>query len=209
MENNIFCFWTGENNMSQNRKKSLKLLPIQTECKITFVTPDNLHTYIKKDNPLHPAYDYLSEVHKSDYLRIYFMKFYGGGYHDIKQATGSWVDSFSSLKKSDKQIMGFAEGKYGPNKFFRRHWKKLIGTSAFICKKDSMITNDWYSKVVSLLDKKHEKLKKHPSMNPRDKTKEYPLFWSELLGNIFHEVLLSYPDQILNSLPRPVCKDYL
>ena len=85
--------------MSQNRKKSLKLLPIQTECKITFVTPDNLHTYIKKDNPLHPAYDYLSEVHKSDYLRIYFMKFYGVGYHDIKQATGSWVDSFSSLKK--------------------------------------------------------------------------------------------------------------
>ena len=84
-ENNIYIFWTGDNEMSENRKKSIENLKNTCECNIILVTPLNLKSYILSSQPLHEAYQYLSYTHKSDYLRTYFMHFIGGGYSDIKK----------------------------------------------------------------------------------------------------------------------------
>jgi hypothetical protein len=85
VSNNIYCFWTGDNEMSQNRLDGLHNLQTVSECEVILVTPQNLNQYILPDAPLHPGYKYLSETHKADYLRTYFMHFYGGGYSDIKK----------------------------------------------------------------------------------------------------------------------------
>ena len=53
-----------------------------------------LDKYILQEHPLHQSFNYLSETHKADYLRTYFMRFHGGGYSDIKKTSGSWIDSF-------------------------------------------------------------------------------------------------------------------
>ena len=107
--NNIFIFWTGNNSLSENRIKSLESLKAVTGANIILITPNNLYYYIKPYAPLHPAYDYLSLVHKSDYLRSYFMYHYGGGYSDIKRSLGSWKKGFELIKNV---ISGIENYKY-------------------------------------------------------------------------------------------------
>lgn len=83
---------------------SIEQLKTITECNIIFIDKNNLKNYILHDYPLHNGYEYLSAVHKADYLRTYFMNFYGGGYSDIKKTTGSWKKSFEDLYNSDNWI---------------------------------------------------------------------------------------------------------
>ena len=79
---NIYVFGL-ENPMSKNRQ-DCKTIDKVSQCNVILITPEKLNKYILNEHPLHPSYYYLSEVHKSDYLRTYFMRFYGGGYSDIK-----------------------------------------------------------------------------------------------------------------------------
>ena len=90
----VYCFWTGNNEMSETRKKCLNTIK-NTNLNVILITPDNLNEYINE--PLHEGYKYLSEVHKADYLRTYFMHFYGGGYTDVKETTEDWLDSVEKL----------------------------------------------------------------------------------------------------------------
>lgn len=36
------------------------------------------------EEPIHKAFEFLSLIHKSDYLRCYLLYHYGGGYTDVK-----------------------------------------------------------------------------------------------------------------------------
>jgi hypothetical protein len=47
--NTIYCFWTGINEMSENRKKCLEQLKEVSECNVILVTPVNLHEYILEE----------------------------------------------------------------------------------------------------------------------------------------------------------------
>lgn len=79
-------FWTNDKGeITPNRFRSLNQFKEISEVDVILITKDNLHEYILPENPLHPSYKYLSAVHRSDYLRTYFMHFYGGGYSDIKK----------------------------------------------------------------------------------------------------------------------------
>ena len=55
-----------------------------TGCNVKVLFKDDITAHILPEHPLHPAYEYLSETHKADYMRTYCMNFYGGGYADIK-----------------------------------------------------------------------------------------------------------------------------
>ena len=109
LNKNIFCCWTGSNSLTPNRVYNLNQLRAVSKCNITFITKDNLHEYILNEHPFHPGYEYLSETHKADYLRTYLMHFLGGGYSDIKQTTGTWINAFKSLYNSDKWAIGYKE----------------------------------------------------------------------------------------------------
>ena len=210
--NKIYCFWTGNNEMSVNRKESLASLINVSQCQVILVTKDNINEYILSDHPLHPAYEYLSETHKSDYLRTYFMNFHGGGYSDVKKTTGSWTQSFIDLSNNKAWICGYKEipggVAFGPGD----RWVDLIGNGAYICKPQSPLTEEWYTEMISLLDTKLERLKLFPAKHPQDCDngygEAYPIQWNEMLGRIFHKVAYKYKDRILNTLPISIFSDY-
>jgi hypothetical protein len=212
-ENKIYTFWTGTNEMSSDRKDCLEALKRDTGCTIVFINPENLNEYILPDKPLHEAYKYLSETHKSDFLRTYFMHFYGGGYSDIKRSSGSWVKSFEDLKNSDKWICGYDELNEGGVAYepVKDKWRELIGNCAYICKAGTDLTKEWYNDMITLLDTKLEDLKKNPSSSPQNSKelgKGYPIEWNEMLGRIFHRLIYKYKEHVLKDLPLPIFEKY-
>jgi hypothetical protein len=206
---NIYCFWTGKNELTENRKRCLTQFKNICGCNLILVDIYNLRNYILKEYPLHPAYEFLSETHKADYLRTYFMHFYGGGYTDIKETTGSWVNAFNELKNNpDKWMCGYPEIRdgvaYGP---VADKWNELIGNCAYICKPQTKLTSEWYNEMITLLDLKLERLKCFPARHPQEigysshEYNGYPIEWNEMLGRIFHKVSYKYKERLLNILP--------
>jgi hypothetical protein len=77
---------------------------------VCLVTESNLAQFNKSGSPMHPvAFEgALSKNHLADYLRVYFMHHYGGGYHDVKPhaAAASWADYFSAFKNASLWMVG-------------------------------------------------------------------------------------------------------
>jgi hypothetical protein len=212
-EYTIYCFWTGDNPITPNRAESLQQLKETTKCDIILINKNTVQCYILAEHPLHPAYEYLSETHKADYLRTYFMHFYGGGYCDIKKTRGSWVKSFDELRRSDAWICGYKEidGGIWSLSPVADKWSELIGNGAYICKPGTPLTSEWYNEMISLLDKKHGLLILNPSTSPQDCSEKgtgYPLGWNELLSRIFHPICYKYKNRLLNTLPGLYCNNY-
>ncbi len=210
----IFCFWTGTNPMSRQRARCLKALRTYTRCNVLLITPSNLSEYILPEAPLHAAYPYLSEVHKADYLRTYFMHFYGGGYADIKIPRANWTKAFKDMKDTPTCLInGYHEASpnsigYPPTQDL---WDRLVGNCAYIVRPRTKFTYAWYEDTIHLLDIKLEELKQHPSSHTRDCSElgtGYPIEWNELLGRIFHKHLASYLDNVLYTVPTPLFKNY-
>lgn len=210
-------FWTNDKEeITPNRFRSLNQFKEISEVDVILITKDNLHEYILPENPLHPSYKYLSAVHRSDYLRTYFMHFYGGGYSDIKKTTGSWRKSFDDLYNSDKFIIGY--GEKSPNDIagprnLQVNYKHLIGNCAYICKPQTEFTKEWYDLLIKILDLKLLKLKQSPAFYSRDHSKKskrgYPIGWSEILGSIFHPLCFKHRANILKGLPSSIFVNYL
>jgi hypothetical protein len=220
VEKKLYCFWTGDNEMSNNRKSCLDNL-YKTGFEIILITNKNLSNYILKNEPLHESFTYLSETHKADYLRTYFMHFYGGAYSDIKNITGSWNEAYSDLiNDKTKYANGVKEvGEYGVavhynhslNKEIRENWYKLIGNGGYIFRKNTPFTTEWYNTMLQKMNEISEQLKKYPSTNPQQvysDTYEYPLRWAELLGEIFHPICYKYNKNILQTVPPHIYTDY-
>lgn len=212
MEYNIYILWTEDNPLTENRINSINQLKLISECNIILINNENLSKYILSEYPLHPAYNYLSAVHKSDYLRTYLMHFHGGGYSDIKKTKGSWKKSFENLYNSDKWIIGYQEIKNGNAPTVpQESYNKLIGNGCYICKKKTPLTNEWYNNLIYILNNKLNQLKIYPAKNLRDcnrKDNKYPIKWTEILGNIYHPLILKYNDKVLKTLPMCICNNY-
>lgn len=199
----IFVLWTGTNEMSPARKKGLESIRLHND-NVVLVNKDNISDYITE--PLHPGYKYLSDVHKSDYLRCYLMHFHGGGYMDVKYCERSWLPVINTFSTSDKMACGYRE--VSPNhvapcdnsatqRLLAANYKKLIGMGAFIFKKQTAITSDWYYKVIDKMNEKYEALEQTPG-NIRGDNAGYPLRWTELLGDILHPLCLKYGQYIMH-----------
>ena len=212
MERRIFVFWTGDNAINDNRKSSINQLKALSDCEVIMVTKDNLHEWIKE--PLHESYQYLSAVHKSDYLRTYFMHFYGGGYSDIKKTRGTWLSAFDNLESSDAYASGYRESApydvaYHPA---QSSYRNIIGNCSYICKPNTNFTKEWYDNMISLLDSKLDSLKLHPASHPYDKAEDkdssYPIEWNEMLGRIFHRLVYENMSKFNYDVPTPVITNY-
>jgi mannosyltransferase OCH1-like enzyme len=209
---NIYCFWTGDNNISENRLNCVKQLKENSKCYISLIMKNDLPDYISSNHPLHESFQYLSFTHKSDYLRTYFMNHYGGGYSDIKKTTGPWINAFDELFLSDYWFNGYKEVQGGVACGPGERWTELIGNGAYISKPNTPFTNEWYNAMIAKLDTKLDTLKKYPASYPQDgdgsiKT-NYPIYWSEILGSIFHCVIYKYINKILRTLPPSIFNNY-
>lgn len=209
----IYCFWTGDNPMSENRLIGLKSIQENSGVEVVLVTPSNLNNFIKKDFPLHPAYPYLSLVHKSDYLRCYFMHHFGGGYSDIKPQLHNWEKAFAKLNNDKNAIaIGYHESSYKDigyvkkfidsnkarkiNKDLKRNFNLVIGNCGYIFKPYTQFTELWFTELHKRLDENYETLKEYPG-NMMGNNEGYPLPWTSILGQIFHPLCLMFHDQIL------------
>lgn len=207
----IFTFWTERVPLTQNRQKSLELMNQISCVDVILVTPDNLDQWILPDHPLHPAFKHLSAVHKSDYLRCYFMHHHGGGYCDLKPITQSWVPFFECLEAADESIwmVGYAEiGTHGvavPHEIegtqaaedLRQSYGRLIGNGAYLSRRRNPLTTEWYNQLLAKMDRYADELEKHPANPSYPRTHKegpwgYPIRWSEILGQIFHPLCLKY-----------------
>ncbi|SIT97387.1 hypothetical protein SAMN05660493_02104 [Epilithonimonas bovis DSM 19482] len=227
----IYCFWTGDNPLTENRKKGIQALEKNAGVPVKLITPENLPQYIKPGFPLHKGYELLSLTMRSDYLRCYFMHHHGGGYADIKPFSHSWKPAFQKLNdKNDRYIIGYPELLYGglapvAHRFLdgknynnyelmalaerkihndlAKHTPLLIGNCAFICKPYTPITTEWYNEVNKRMDELYEYYNKD---NSEGMVKPIPYFY---LVQIFHPLILKYHKHIIQYKKLlPVLKNY-
>lgn len=202
VDRKIYCFWTGSNPLTPNRIEGLKSMNENLGIPIEFLDEKFIEEKILKDYPLHPGYKFLSTVHKSDYLRCYFMHHFGGGYADIKiySKDNNWSECFDLIDSNeDLQIIGVKEE---PNGVSWQHpeWrnsidaKKLLTTDQIICRPYTEFTYKWYHKVLEVMDRRYEDLKSCPASSPFG-GQGYKVGWTELMGDIYHEILYYVPDK--------------
>lgn len=221
---NIYCFWTGDNEMSESRAKALKILQNKSGCNVILVTPNNLSTFIKPYAPLHEGFDLLSLTHKSDYLRSYFMYHYGGGYSDIKPYPFNWCFYFIKLSKLNVDFVGaseLSEDDIGSsNEEVKKSYRKLSSCCYFIFKPRSDFALEWCKRVNQKMDTVLERLKiQNGRFHPRavlggihNKSVDdyvyyptgYPLRWTELHGEILHQLEFDKCDKSMYKLILPI-----
>ena len=199
--------------LSEQRNKSLELLADISQCDVELVTMENIDVWVLSDHPLHPAFKYLSAVHKSEYMRTYLMHFYGGGYSDVKLATGSWETAFRRLEQDPLAWMsGYPEVEGGVVPGLPAGaWSSLIGNGAYIAKPHTQLTQEWYTEMMAVMDTHAVALRRHPAAHPRERCEaksQYPICWTELLGQIFHPIAYRNRERLLKDVPMPNCNNY-
>jgi mannosyltransferase OCH1-like enzyme len=94
----VFIFWFSNSDyipcFSIRRFAALQSLISNIKVPIIIITQENINDWEVKNNTIHEGFKYLSGIHKSDYLRAYFLYHYGGGYHDIKYREKSWENEW-------------------------------------------------------------------------------------------------------------------
>lgn len=202
----IYIFWTGTNEMSENREKNIKSIERNCDITVKLITPYNLEEYITQDDPLPDCFQYLSHVHKSDYLRTYFMYHYGGGYSDIKLHINSWKPFFDRFNRSKNYILGYPEiGELGiahPDDVetysaLKQNWKLLIGNCSYICRPYCKFTEEWYKETKDRVLNFNDELINHPARDPYGSNSDYPIPWTHILGDVFHPLCLKYHNKIM------------
>jgi hypothetical protein len=235
----IFGLWTGENSMSDNRKRAWDSFAI-TGLEPTLVSPATVDRWIVAGHPLHEAYDYLSPVHRADYLRGYLMFHHGGGYADIKQQTASWQPSIRRLLRSRRLIgCGYREIAGGTEWLqnnrvhgkvyvlsrsvptfaaklvtdaMRGFYPLMIGNCAYVFKPRTSFARLWLKYTERRLDMLLPDLRSNPAKEVRDRQgwdSGYPIPWTFILGDIFHPLSLLYAPLLARDLPMPCWEEYL
>jgi hypothetical protein len=230
---NIYCFWFSD-NMSDNRKKCLKVLKENSNVNIVLIDYEQFYLYENTEIPIHPGFKYLSDVHKSAYGRAYMMYFYGEGYSDIKANAFDWNPYFDDLFTSRADAIGYAEKSYKDIAPFwngdipeevKNKYNKFAGNGHYIFKPKTKFAHEWLLGVHDILDKKYDILKSNPgSYSPyaisggdhreQNKTLDYSLFrypieWNEINGRVRQAI--EYNNNFNNfrlSMPFVNMKDY-
>ena len=94
----MMTFWFGP-PFKGPRLEAFNSLSRSVGVPLHLVTSDNLKQYVLPGYPLHPAFQFLTPVHKSDYLFGYFSHHVGGAFHDIKQPFGNWTPYFDRMER--------------------------------------------------------------------------------------------------------------
>jgi hypothetical protein len=212
----VFALWTGDNELTPNRRGALDELRRQ-DVDVVLVSPANLAEWWREANPPHPAYEHLSLVHRSDYLRAYLMHHYGGAYCDLKRGYGSVAACVARLEASPSHwILGYPElgsqhvavvpGELG--QALRRHHGVLLGNGAFVARPGTQLTAEWLSEVEHRLDQFADDLARHPG-NIFGDNAGYPVPWGDLLGAVLQPLSLKHREHVLSD-PRmmPSLRDF-
>lgn len=112
-------------------------------------------------HPFHPAFKDLHVVHQSDYLRAYLMHHIGGVYSDVKPYRTELQNSLHTLNQEEETwVIGYREitSEYVPDlprnlgAHLKRHYRAVMGPSAFVCRPHSVFTAEWMRELHDRLD---------------------------------------------------------
>lgn len=100
----------------------------------------------------------------------------------------------------------------------KENWHNIIGNGAYIFKKNTPFTLDWWNGVNEKMDGYLSQLKENPAKWGRDaknhinpntgEFSNYPISWAVINGCVFHPLCFKYKTNILNNLHYPVVQNY-
>lgn len=202
----VFALWTGNNPLTPNRARNLDRMKQILGVELILVTPENLSDWVVDGHPLHPAYENLALIHRSDYLRCYLMHHHGGGYCDIKEPLHSWGQVFDVFTDPEVWWAGspelspwtvsFVPGRLGRE--LRHHFAKMTMTSLMIARPRTPLTRELLEEVERRLDVLAPVL--HGQNNGVfDEVEGYTrrVKWTSLLGDVLHPLELKYRDHVV------------
>lgn len=196
----VFVLWTGDNELPPNRDRNLRLIRESIGVPVELVTPGTIDQWVVPGHPLHKGYDFLSLVHRSDYLRAYLLHHHGGGYTDLKRPLADWGEAFDGAERDlDAWITGFRElradsvsrvpGNVGMD--LALHHPRLVGMGSFIVRSHTALTGEWLREVERRMDYYMPQAEEFPG-GVRGEVVGYPVSWTRLLGGILHPLQLKY-----------------
>ncbi|RKQ34204.1 glycosyltransferase family 32 protein [Kocuria tytonis] len=200
----VFVLWLGENPMTPRRRENLAVLRERIGVPVDLVTAQNLHEWVVPEHPLHPAYENLSLIHRSDYLRAYLMHHHGGGYCDLKAPTGSWGSAFTRVGQDPRAwLAGYPELSAGQvtrlpgqlGKDLALYHSRLVGMGAFIAHAATPLTAEWLREVERRLDYYADQAAEFPG-EQRGEVVGYPVSWTRLLGGVLHPLQLKHLEHV-------------
>ncbi|GGI46686.1 glycosyltransferase family 32 protein [Agromyces flavus] len=201
----IWCFWTGSNPLTPNRAACLaQMREVNPHTPVELITPERLPSFVVSTHPLHRAYDDLSLVHRSDYLRAYFLHHFGGGYSDLKQLRGPWRSALDRMRTSDAWLIGpplthpawAGEGPGRLGAHLRRYYRRIASESTLIAKSHTPLTGEWLREVERRLDYQAPALAEAEG-GIWGQEPGYPISWTGLLGDVLHPLCLKYGDRVV------------
>ncbi|MEH6564954.1 MAG: capsular polysaccharide synthesis protein [Halopseudomonas sp.] len=222
----VWCFWW-QGAMNENRLQSLEMMRKNLGVPVVLVGADNIGEYLVEGAPLHPAFSYLSDVHKSDYIRIYFLHHYGGGWHDIKPTGTSYFDAWDVFADPDVYFLGKPEIEGGAAQVYDSQgnympsvWKDLVATNRWVGRAYTPMSYSLYESINAVLDAHLNKLSKYPArkayshVNDKYNSKwyrkllgsQYPLQWT-LFGDVFHPLNYKFRNNVSRALPFDVVEN--
>lgn len=200
----VFVIWAGDNPLTPNRARNLERIRRDIGLPAVLITPDNLGEWLVPGCPLHPAYDHLSLVHKSDYLRGYLMHHHGGGYIDLKAPLDSWAGTFADMTADpDAWVTSYAaehanwpaklRGRIGRDILIR--YRLVFGNSGFMMRSRTPLTAEWMREMDDRLDRVEGRLVSNPG-GVFGGGPGYPLSWNDLLARVLDPLNLKYVDHV-------------
>ncbi|MGP9693506.1 hypothetical protein ACT3TZ_02645 [Brachybacterium sp. AOP25-B2-12] len=200
----LWVLWTGENPMSPTRTASLAhLREVQRGLEVRLVTPATIDRWILPDHPLHPRFEDLTLVHRSDYLRAYLLHHHGGAYTDVKRPIGAWLPVLEQVERQGIWLAGYPEIVHTliprPEPFgdaLRDRSSLLTGQGAFICRARTSLTAEWMHEVDARLDAHAEALRRTPGDTYGERP-GYALRWTELLAEVTEPLEIKHRAHVL------------
>ncbi len=200
----LYIFWAGENEMSAHRRASVDLLRRENDdVEVCLITASDVAGLQVDSHPFHAAYEHLSDVHKSDYLRAYTMRFHGGAYLDVKPFHGrvsTWLDLLDAEPSlwgagcSELSVQLPRGGRLAADQ--RLHGARVISQMAFAFKPGTPFVVDWFDELERRLDYFSSLLERFPAVDPFGVEGNYPVPWFSLLSTVQGPLCLKYSDHI-------------
>lgn len=205
--NQMFVIWFG-GEMSENRQRGIAALQrANPSLQLHVISEENYRDWILDEAPIHPAFQYLSFVHRSDYLRTYFMHHYGGAYADVKAVTID-VATLLDILNSDDELWAIGPSEINYRNVSRAvgdgllgedqetYFQQLLWPAYYVCRPNTPFTSEHLREIERRLSYFRDILEQHPAEQPWGSNADYPVAWNAIHGQIFSPLCLKYHDHI-------------
>lgn len=202
----LWLIWAGDNELTPNRRRSLDAITAANpELEVRLVTPATVSRWIVDGHPLHRAYQHLSHLHRSDYLRAYLMLHHGGVYCDIKEYTASFAPLLERLNSNpslwavgaperDPEHTGPALGPLGDEQ--RLRFRQSLSQFCFAFKAGTPLAAEWVAEIERRLAYFEDLLAAQDTLQPYGENPEYPVPWSSLMAFVANPLSLKHHERI-------------